>query len=277
MRNCFDGGITIACLVEAALVQLQYSDPGLLKYILVFRIFRLARLARLLRLFRLVRLMLSVPQLRVILGTVIEVGPDAAQYLMLLLLSMHIFCALGVQVFGGLITLDKHEASHKALAEMDFGKNDYWANNFNDMASGLITLLCQLLQNNWQVSVEAFVFLTTGYARVFFIAWYCFGVLIVLNIVIAVVLEAFLNEWKKVRSSQGKKMIVQVLNEDGEGVDAHESQDPRSFHVGVKKRVHMGLRDDVLGQFAEKLDSPNIQGVRTVPEGMARRTSSLES
>ena len=69
----------------------------------------------------------------------------------ILSLVMYFFAALGVQLYGGLITRDPSNPLSWLLLEngTDFTENEYWANNFNDMISAMNVLfnllVCSLL------------------------------------------------------------------------------------------------------------------------------------
>lgn len=53
------------------------------------------------------------------------------------------YAVVGMHIFGGKII--KGDA---ALAKIDFGKSNYYSNNFNDFASSLVTLFELLIVNN---------------------------------------------------------------------------------------------------------------------------------
>ena len=70
--------------------------------------------------------------------------------------------------------------------------------------AALWTLFCILVVNNWFVVVEGFAAVADrDVARVYFLSFYVIGVLLFLNIVVAFILDAFLSEYNKARSSRG--------------------------------------------------------------------------
>ena len=76
--------------------------------------------------------------------------------------------------------------------------------NFNDVESAFVTLFCILVVNNWFVVVDGFAAVASrDVARVYFLSFYVIGVLLFLNIVVAFILDAFLSEYNKARSSRG--------------------------------------------------------------------------
>ena len=42
-------------------------------------------------------------------------------------------------LFGGKINKDPNSPYYERLVETDFAKAEYWANNFNDMGSAMVT------------------------------------------------------------------------------------------------------------------------------------------
>jgi len=55
-------------------------------------------------------------------------------------------------------------------------------------------LFILLVGNNWNIFQDAFVYLTNDSARVFFISFYLFAVLVIMNLVVALILDAFVKE-----------------------------------------------------------------------------------
>merc|ERR1712070_1245949 len=64
-------------------------------------------------------------------------------------------------------------------------------NNFNDFASSLVTLFELLVVNNWHVLMSGFIAVTSPWCRWYFVSFWVLGVVVVLNLVVAFVLEAF--------------------------------------------------------------------------------------
>ncbi|AQK97314.1 Two pore calcium channel protein 1 [Zea mays] len=67
--------------------------------------------------------------------------------------------------------------------------------NFNDYPSGMVTLFNLLVMGNWQVWMESYAHLTgSSWSLVYFISFYLISVLLLLNLIVAFVLEAFFAE-----------------------------------------------------------------------------------
>ena len=69
----------------------------------------------------------------------------------------------------------------------------YWTMNFNDFGSSLIVLFQQMVVNNWWVVVNMLVDINghTILVRMFFTSFWITIVLILVNIMIAIVLEIY--------------------------------------------------------------------------------------
>ena len=114
-----------------------------------------------------------------------------------------LFATVGISLFQGKINADPAGPQIAKLQGTDFLKNGYLPLNFNDYESAFVTLFCILVVNNWFVIVEGFVAVTdqqTG--RLFFLAFYLVGVLVLLNVVVAFILDTFIGELEKTRTTR---------------------------------------------------------------------------
>ena len=71
----------------------------------------------------------------------------------MLFVIMFFFSTLGGQLFGGKIN---YGPQLPALAGTKFAKANYFANNFNDLASGFVVCFELLVVNNWFLLCEGF-------------------------------------------------------------------------------------------------------------------------
>jgi len=164
----------------------------------------LIRFGALCRVGRLLRLMMHANQtFRLTADTIMRIIPDFVGIFKLLFCAMYVFSFIGMQVFGGVINTDPNSPYSEAVAATDFATADYYANNFNDMCSGMVTLYELLVVNNWFEIVDGFTAAVGEGAVVFFIIWYIFGVLIILNIVVSFILNAFVDEFEQGELSVG--------------------------------------------------------------------------
>ncbi|KAL2650542.1 hypothetical protein R1flu_018670 [Riccia fluitans] len=154
------------------------------------------------RLLRLVRGLMLIERYRVKVVTFVNLIPNLLPYLGINFFLMCIYCTIGMQVFGGLV----YEGNSK-LEQTSMFENDYMVYNFNDYASGMVTLFNVLVMGNWQVWMETYGTLSKEWwAVAYFISFYVLGILLILNLVVAFVLEAFfaeieINEESKARDA----------------------------------------------------------------------------
>ena len=165
-RNIFDFLITILALVASIYVYYpnNFSDSRVIRYIVMTRVIRL------------VRVIVSMKRFRVIGEIWYEIMPFAAAVLMLLFFIMYIFAALGVELYGGMVTRDPSNKLSYLILNTDFSENDYWANNFNDIISAVNVLFNLLVVNNWTECEIGFEAVTeTKWVRYFFFAFHFWG------------------------------------------------------------------------------------------------------
>lgn len=97
--------------------------------------------------------------------------------------TFYAMCNIGVIVFGGKVSTSPTSPHYEALNASQYGINNFWTLNFNDMPSAFVTLFCCLHVSDFDVITSGFVAVTSTWARVYFTAWYVIGVLLLLNIV----------------------------------------------------------------------------------------------
>ncbi|GJM93578.1 hypothetical protein PR202_ga10144 [Eleusine coracana subsp. coracana] len=133
-------------------------------------------------------------------------GECLLPYLGIVFCTLCVYCSIGLQIFGGLVY-----AGNPKLEETDLFGNDvvsslmstfvpldifsYLLFNFNDYPSGMVTLFNLLVMGNWQVWMESYLHLTgTSWSLIYFVSFYLISVLLLLNLIVAFVLEAFFAE-----------------------------------------------------------------------------------
>eukprot|EP00927_Polykrikos_kofoidii_P025859 TRINITY_DN23170_c0_g1_i1.p1 TRINITY_DN23170_c0_g1~~TRINITY_DN23170_c0_g1_i1.p1 ORF type:complete len:753 (-),score=76.64 TRINITY_DN23170_c0_g1_i1:374-2632(-) len=189
-ENRFDAVATVAAV--GAVLYVVFPN-GYHDYFLV----KIPVLCRFVRLFRLLH---HVPAFHTIFEALVAVKPGARRVLPLLLCAMLFFNALGCDLFGGLITTDPGNPSSAKLTGTAFATGLYFPMNFNDAPSGLVVLFGCLVMNNWDTYVDGFAAVAGTVARIYFVAWFIVGVLIGMNLLTSVVLDAFVNRWGALHS-----------------------------------------------------------------------------
>ncbi|CAI9280053.1 unnamed protein product [Lactuca saligna] len=142
------------------------------------------------RMLRLIRLLMHVKRYRAFIATFLTLIPSLMPYLGTVFCVMCIYCTVGIQIFGGLVN-----AGNPDLPSTDLADNDYLLFNFNDYPNGMVTLFNLLVLGNWQAWMQSYVILTgTTWSYVYFISYYLITILLLLNLIVAFVLEAFFAE-----------------------------------------------------------------------------------
>jgi hypothetical protein len=143
-----------------------------------------------LRPLRILRLARVLKRLKALIVTVIAMLPALIPLLILQMLVFYIFAIVGIGLFANKITPD----TVPKWTALDYALNNYYANNFDDMTHAIVTLFLLMIGNNWYYVMDAAVFVTTPYAQIYFILFYSISVLVVMNVLTAFVLEAFLKQ-----------------------------------------------------------------------------------
>lgn len=204
LRNVFDLTITILAATSTAIVYYpnDISNSHIVRMIVMARVLRLGRLLNASRTFQLLTQVQA------------EVLPAAASVVLALLYLMYAFAALGMHLYGGMVTRDPENDWAARLLNTDFADNEYWANNFNDMLSGLNVLFNLLVVNNWtQVEVGFEAVTQSRWVRLYFLSFFILGVVLVNNLVIAFIVSSFLNQLDIVQNRTHNEVVG-----DGEAV-----------------------------------------------------------
>ncbi|KAL4585266.1 hypothetical protein LXL04_009882 [Taraxacum kok-saghyz] len=142
------------------------------------------------RMLRLIRLLMHVKRYQAFVATFLTLIPSLMPYLGTVFCVMCIYCTIGIQVFGGIVN-----AGNPDLASTDLADSDYLLFNFNDYPNGMVTLFNLLVLGAWQVWIESYATLTgSAWTYLYFISFYLITILLLLNLIVAFVLEAFFAE-----------------------------------------------------------------------------------
>jgi hypothetical protein len=144
------------------------------------------RYTMLFRLLRVLRVLGTVERFNVIFATFLRLIPAFSTLFGVLWAIFVLYAEVGVGLFGGKVMYNS-----TALAPTLYANSTYFANNFNDFPSALVTLFELLVVNNWHVIMEGLVAVSSPHCRWFVVSFYLFAVVMVVNVVIAYVLDAF--------------------------------------------------------------------------------------
>ena len=161
-----------------------------------------------LRVLRLLKLLLSIPQLRLIVSTLMQIIPSMGSYALLLFLFYYSYAILGMELFAGKIINDTVNCGREELNGTDFVAENYCVLSFNNILYSFVLLWTLTLVNQWHILTEGFVAVTSKASRLYFLSFHVLVVLIILNIFLAFVIEAFM-------------MQIELDDEKEEGIDEH--------------------------------------------------------
>ncbi|CAL5336756.1 unnamed protein product [Camellia sinensis] len=141
-------------------------------------------------------LLMQVQRYRAFVATFLTLIPSLMPFMGIIFCILCIYCSLGLQIFGGLVNAGNPKLEGTDLSDNDFlDKGSYLLFNFNDYPNGMVTLFNLLIMGNWQAWMQSYKELTgTSWAYAYFVSFYLVTVLLLLNLVVAFVLEAFFAE-----------------------------------------------------------------------------------
>eukprot|EP01083_Nonionella_stella_P014243 40062_1 len=162
----------------------------------------------LLRGVRLLRIMRQFPRMRLILRFFGSLSRAFAILLLVQFCLFYQFAMIGIVLFGGKVSKETVTAQYEAAVDArDMDMQSYWMgvidtyyylNNMNDFFHSMVTLMELAVVNNWQVISGTFIAITDNdYYRVYFIVFYFFAVIVLLNIIIAFILDIFITQYSK--------------------------------------------------------------------------------
>jgi len=142
-----------------------------------------------LSLIRSVRLVSESQRVTVVVRTISLMLAPFFTFLGILFVVIYFFATIGIQLYGGLIYKGNPDLNNTSFAtEAGVG---FYANNYNDYASAMVTCWELLIVNNWYVIMDGFVAASgTQWSRLYFVTYYVVSVIIVLNLFTSFVLEA---------------------------------------------------------------------------------------
>ncbi|XP_034856923.1 two pore calcium channel protein 1-like isoform X2 [Mirounga leonina] len=223
--NWFDTLIIMAALVATvANTTIQsarkYNSQQILDIVLILRILRL------------LRIIVSIQRFRLIVTTLINIGPTILTFGGLVLVVYYVFAIIGMEAFHGKVrffdpnftTPDALVCGNPALKDSAFARDRYCKNNFNDLASSLIVLMELTVVNQWHILAGGFALVTHQAAKLYFLSFHVVVVILIVNIFIAFILEAFFVAYS-LEKSEIETAIEKKIQELGVGIQEEEMQD----------------------------------------------------
>ena len=211
--NYLDGSVVILSILEMTLFQgLAGGAVSAFRTIRIFRTFRVLRVARLLK---------SMRSMQMIMAVIVRAMGSFIYLAALLILFTFIYALLGMQLFGN---------------RFDF-EDGVPRLNFASFNQAFITSFVLLTMENWQVLLfdcmrsSQIKFVSAGYL----ISWIFIGNFMLLNLFLAILLDAFSEEDEEEREEEeGKKN--QILDKELEGEPLIENLNTFIDYAGGGKK-----------------------------------------
>lgn len=144
--------------------------------------------AFLMRNLRISYLLQEVKEFKVIMEMIMKMTVPILFMLCALYLVFYLFAIVGMYGLGGEIRQPNFHS------ESGIPNNLYYLVNFNDMGQSMVTLYAFMIINNWPAITDMMVGVSGEiWPRIYFMIFYVFVQWIILNIVIAMMLEIFTN------------------------------------------------------------------------------------
>ena len=167
-----------------------------------------------LRTLRLLRLFKMKKRFRDVFGTFVILLPRLNSAIIIIFLVYYFFGVIGVEVFSqytnDLVNCCKNTTVQSFFSNDSFSY--YYRNNFDNLPRAYVTLFELMVVNNWHVIMQGYATVTgTEFSRIFFMSFYLFT-MVVVTIIVAFILEAFLFriEYKR---KMNKDEEIRVLSE----------------------------------------------------------------
>ena len=157
------------------------------------------------RIFIILRLFINFRMTRVVIQSLHRILGPTCRYLAVLGCLYFFYGVLGVCWFQGLIS-----PQDPRLLDTPYGLSGYWANNFDSFGSALIVLFEVMLINNFFITMDAYVLVTTVWTRLYFISFICISVYIYLNLFTGFILEGFLRSYEAISSKKTFEESLQL-------------------------------------------------------------------
>jgi len=243
-----------------------------------------------LRVLRFVKIFHSLNRFKTILNTIRHILPSMLTYAGVLFVFAYFFAIIGMEAFKGRITFYGYDEANLPyhnlfcgnpnLENSEFYRQQYCANNFNNILRSFVTLSELLVVNQWHILAEGFE-LATGskYTRIFFISFHLLSVIIILNIFTAFVLEVFILEYSYSKKGSLETTLETKINEMGLGLGSkplYRKQkppaEPMRRSIIDEDELEQTRQQDELDAGADTLDADhdNLQFVSAQLEDMTK-------
>jgi hypothetical protein len=183
----------------------------------------------LLRNLRLSLLLEEIRSFKVIMNMIMKMTVPLMTQLACMYIVYFVFAQIGMYGLGGII---KEPHFH---SEGGIGNNLYYLVNFNDLGNSITTLYAFMIINNWPAITDMMVNSSgRNWPRVYFMVFYILIQWILLNIVIAMMLDVFTNVESELDKEFGNRDNVKRLIEAKQRMSDDQF---KNFCEGVNRKL----------------------------------------
>lgn len=160
--------------------------------------------------FRLLRIVPNIKSLSLIVETLIKLLKHLRPFGGIIVASYYVFAILGMMLFNN--STSPSAVGAKETRELtgkcgSFDQLQYYANNFDDFGAALVVLWDLMVVNNWHVFLKEYAKVVSRWSQLYFVAWYLISVILIINLFVALILEAFISQWEmkqqRIRQNDG--------------------------------------------------------------------------
>jgi len=187
-----------------------------------FSLRNLTQIINILITFRLLRIVPNVKSLSLIVKTLMKLLKNLRPFAGIIVAVYYVFAIFGMMLFDGVTDPANVGANKTKIYSQECGTYDqleYYANNFDDFYAALVVLWDLMVVNNWHVFLKEYAHVVSGWAQLYFVAWYLISVILIINLFVALILEAFISQWEakqqRLRESRFNSVVTEPTLTDG--------------------------------------------------------------
>ena len=163
---------------------------------------------RALRLFRIFKMAKNWKSLHALLETMYETALEVGNFTLLLVLMMYVYALLGMQLFANRMHFDPDTGVSIDITEYEYEFAHVPRSNFDSLSNSMTTVFQILSGENWNSVYYDCRRATSAYATFYFISLVIFGVFIVMNLFLAILIGNFEGNDKIVQPATDKWKVT---------------------------------------------------------------------
>ncbi|VEL41010.1 unnamed protein product [Protopolystoma xenopodis] len=226
---------------------------------------------------RLLKIFIRIKPFLVVVNCILTILPSLLAYACMLFILFYFFATIGMTYFAGLFTPPTNlsytnlsnetvNCNNSRLADSEYVSWHYCIFNFNSLTEAFVIMLVLTVGNNWHIFTAGHEAVTNRWTRLFFLIIHISCVLLVLNIVLAFIIEAFLIQFEAQKSSFEEE-IRERLRELN--IEANEQLSLRGL-IGYNESGFMLTREMLDQAFPEEEEEEDGEETRKKRNSVSR-------